>query len=70
MAIKHESFGEHHEETAVTYGNLAGVLRRLGDLEEALELCQKALVIEEEVYGHDHPEVAITINNLAQVVYM
>ena len=52
----------------MTYGNLSGVLRRVGQHMEALVLCRKALAIEEKVYGVDHPEVAITTNNLAQVL--
>ena len=68
LAIKLDAFGSDHEETAVTLGNLAGVLRRTGQFAEALKLCRQALAVEERVYGPGHPEVAITVNNLAQVL--
>ena len=53
---------------ATTLGNLAGVLRNLGDYEAAKEGYQKALEIYKKHYGEDHVQYATTLGNLSVVL--
>ncbi len=61
--------GDRHPDTAISYGNLAGVFESRGDNNEALPLRQnprqKALEIHKEQLGDRHPDTASSYNNLA-----
>lgn len=50
---------------AVCLNNLAELLARRGEYQEAEGLHVQALSIKEKLLGHDHPQVAQTLNNLA-----
>ena len=53
---------------AIALGNLAAVLRSLGDSVAARPLVERALAITEAAHGPDHPEVALRLGNLAAVL--
>ena len=57
--------GPDHHEVAVNLNNLAAVLQRRGQLDQAAHLYQRALAAKEHTLGPDHPEIALTLNNLA-----
>lgn len=60
-----EEYGEDgHGELAIAYSNRAGTLRRLGRIEEAAVLGQKAIDVFVHHLGPDHPFVARAHNNL------
>ena len=55
-------------QVAITLGNLAGVLRQMGDYDQAKALYERALAVKQNHYGQDHVQVAITLGNLAGVL--
>ena len=55
-------------EYATTLGNLAGVLKDLGDYDSAKEGYLKALEIKNKYYGEDHVRYATTLGNLSIVL--
>lgn len=40
-----------------------------GEFDKAMELYQKALVIQERLFGTDHPNTASSYNNIAKVYH-
>ena len=52
---------------ATTAGNLSNLYDHLGQYDEAVEMHERALRIEEGAFGGDDVEVAVTVNNLASV---
>ena len=56
-------------QVATTLGNLANVLRQMGDYDQAKALYERALAVQQNHYGQDHVEVARTLGNLAGVLH-
>ena len=46
----------------------SGVLRQMGDYDQAKALYERALAVKQNHYGQDHVQVAITLGNLAGVL--
>jgi CHAT domain-containing protein/Tfp pilus assembly protein PilF len=61
--------GEAHPDTALSYSNLASVLRDQGKRSEAEAMFRQALAIRLKVLGEGHPETAGSYNNLAVVLH-
>ena len=65
MAVREQSLGPDHPDTATSLNNLAMLYEKQGRHKEALPLLERALDICERVLGQDHPETIISLNNLA-----
>lgn len=65
LAIRREALGDRHPDVARALENLAGALRKQGELEEALELNGRATEIKEATLGPRHPSVASSLNHRA-----
>ena len=61
LRIDEASYGPDHPTVAIRLGNLAMILRDLGDPAGAKPLLERALRIDEASYGPDHPDVAIRL---------
>jgi tetratricopeptide (TPR) repeat protein len=68
LQIKESRLGADHPDTAMTRGNLATLLRRMGDYAAARPLLEQSLAIREETLGPEHPDVAQSLNNLANLL--
>ena len=68
MESAEKNFGPEHPTTAVTYSNLASVLKALGDYKGAKELLEKAVESDEKNFGTEHPNTAVSYSNLAAVL--
>ena len=55
LAIDKKVYGDEHPEIATDLNNLAWLLKKQGNAEEAASLGKQALVIFEKVLGPDHP---------------
>jgi tetratricopeptide (TPR) repeat protein len=64
MASAEKNFGAEHPTTAVSYSNLALVLKALGDYAGAKGLLEKAYAILKNWLGDDHPNTKIIRGNL------
>jgi tetratricopeptide (TPR) repeat protein len=69
LAIRENSPGSDHPDTALTLHNLALVLKQQEDLTAARHLYERALAIREKFLGASHPHTAKTLNNLARVLH-
>src|SRR5690606_20599128 len=67
LALRRQTLGEEHRNTAVSYGDLGIVLMRKDDFAGAEPLLREALEINRRVLG-DHANVAGAMSNLAQVL--
>lgn len=68
LAIDEAVHGPDDPAVAVSLGNLALVLRDLGDPAAARPLLERALAITKATYRADHPAVAVGLGNLASVL--
>jgi tetratricopeptide (TPR) repeat protein len=68
LRIDEAVHGPEHPDVGIALGNLALVLRDLGDLVGARPLLERALGITEAAYGPEHPEVGVRLGNLAVVL--
>jgi tetratricopeptide (TPR) repeat protein len=68
IAIREQSLGREHPDTATSLNNLAMVYKKLAMFTEAAELAQRALAICEKVLGSEHPETVIVRSNYADLV--
>ena len=59
--------GEKHPSVATAFSNIASVLRKQGQLDEALEMHEKALKIKRRALGEDHVHVAKSLEGLGCV---
>ena len=57
-----------HPSLATAYNNLADVLRRQGDLNQAKECHERGSAIQLQTLGPQHPDVAASYNNLALIL--
>ena len=62
------TLGADHPSTLMTVGNLANVLTKQGNLDEANAMNERALAGFERTLGADHPHTLMTVNNLAVVL--
>lgn len=67
LAVCRKVFGDEHPDTAISYNNMSGVYRAMGDRQQALVYCEKALEIKKKVYGDFHPDLAISYNNVGRL---
>jgi tetratricopeptide (TPR) repeat protein len=68
LAIREQTLGPDHSNTAASLNNLALLLRDQGDYVAARPLLARAMAINTAANGPDHPEVATNLNNLATVL--
>jgi len=61
--------GEDHEETAPTYNDLGCAFCEQGELEEAMDMCQKALDIQLKILGEEHEDAAHMFHSISEVHY-
>jgi tetratricopeptide (TPR) repeat protein len=54
LAIEEKALGKDHPDTATSYNNIGGVLKKKGDSVEALKMYHKCLSIREKAFGKDH----------------
>jgi len=69
LASAEKTFEPGHPTIANRQSNLAVVLRKLGQLEEARDLLQNALASHEKTFPPGHPSIAIDQSNLATVLH-
>jgi tetratricopeptide (TPR) repeat protein len=60
--------GKDHPGMAISYNNIALILKKKGKYNGALEQYEKALAIVESVHGTDHPTTATIYNNIGLVL--
>ena len=65
LTVFERTYGEAHADTAVSLNNLAAILQRRGQNDEAEQLYRRSLAGKETLLGVMHPELAATLNNLA-----
>lgn len=70
IAISMDIYGENHDETLSLLIEYGGVLRNLGQYEEALPILQRALRISKQMKGVSHPDYASSLINLANLLRM
>jgi transcriptional regulator with XRE-family HTH domain/tetratricopeptide (TPR) repeat protein len=68
LAIREETLGPDHPDTAETLDCFALLLWQRGELAAARPLAERALGIRERVLGPDHVETALSLNNLASLL--
>jgi tetratricopeptide (TPR) repeat protein len=68
LEVSRHWLGERHPDAALSYNNLAHVLRARGDLPGSEEMFRKALAINLETLGVCHPHTAASVSNLAIVL--
>ncbi|MDH4048502.1 MAG: tetratricopeptide repeat protein [Gammaproteobacteria bacterium] len=61
--------GEAHPEIAMGLNNVAFVLQSEGKYDEAGQMYQAALEMQQKLLGDNHPDIAMALNNLAFVAY-
>jgi tetratricopeptide (TPR) repeat protein len=64
LAIREQTLGPDHPDTASSLNNLGGLLDSQGDLAGARPYYERALAIREKVLGSDHPDTATSLNNV------
>ncbi len=69
LAIRMQSLGADHPDTAASISHLATVYQLVGNTERALELETQALAIRERHLDYYHPDTAISLHNLASIYY-
>jgi hypothetical protein len=60
--------GEEHPDTLRSMSNLAGTLRKLGDLNGAAKLQDTVLTARRRVLGEDHPDTIVSMDDLAKTL--
>jgi tetratricopeptide (TPR) repeat protein len=67
LAIRENTLGPEHPETASSLVNLAYLLRIHGDYGGARPLLERALAINEKALGSEHPETSTNLSHLASL---
>ncbi len=67
LNIKKAHYGDNNFNLAITYGNIGGVYKNQGRLEEALEMYMKCLNIEKAHYSDNNFNLATTYKNIGSV---
>lgn len=65
LAIREQTWGQHHRVVAQTLNNLALLYQDWGRYQAAEDLYQRVLDIDARTLGPDHPDAAISLSNLA-----
>ncbi|MCX5814083.1 MAG: tetratricopeptide repeat-containing protein, partial [Proteobacteria bacterium] len=65
LAIREQTLGPDHPDTAKSLNNLAEIYRSIGRYTEAEPLYKRSLAISEKALGPYHPDTAGSLNNLA-----
>jgi tetratricopeptide (TPR) repeat protein len=68
LAIRENTLGPEHPDTAESLNNLAHLLQAQGDFAGARPLYERALAIREKTLGPEHPDTAVGLNNLAHLL--
>ena len=61
-------FGHSHPAVAELMNNLAALLQKQGNMEDAKVLYRGTLEVVERAHGESHPHTALTLNNLASLL--
>ena len=69
LAVSETVLGSEHTTTAISYDNIAMVMKAKGDLNGILEWYHKCLAVREKALGLEHTSTARTYNNIAGVMY-
>ena len=67
LAIRKQTLGPDHPDTATSLGYLARLYKFMGDYGRAEPLYQQALQIRKKVLGPEHPDTAESLDNLAEL---
>ncbi|CAF3506176.1 unnamed protein product [Rotaria sp. Silwood1] len=67
LQIRQKSLPSNHPYLAITYNNIGGVYRSIGDCSTAISYFEKALEIQQKSLASNHPNLAMTYNNIALV---
>ncbi|PAV12059.1 hypothetical protein ASJ81_07905 [Methanosarcina spelaei] len=67
LQILEAKLGPENPSVATALNNLAGLYKRMGEYEKALQLYQRTLDIREKTLGSQHPDFATTLNNFAEL---
>ena len=65
LAIREQTLGPEHPDTAEALSNLALLYTRVGDYPKAEQLYGRSLAMTEKVLGPEHPDAATSLSNLA-----
>lgn len=68
LALDQKALGPSHAAVGERTGDLAVLVREVGDFASAEPLFRRALEIQERALGSDHADVAITSSNLAELL--
>jgi tetratricopeptide (TPR) repeat protein len=68
LAIREETLGPEHPDTAQSLNNLGLLLQAQGDLAGARPLLERGLAIREKVLGPEHPDTARSLHNFARLL--
>jgi tetratricopeptide (TPR) repeat protein len=64
LAIRENTLGPNHPDTAAALNDLALLLKEKGDYDGAEPLYRRALAIREKALGPNHPDTAHSLTNL------
>ena len=67
MKIREKHLGTEHPLVATTTHNIAGVYESKGELDKALELYNKALLVRIKLLGEEHPSTINTKNRISEI---
>ena len=65
LKASRQRLGAEHQDTIVSFGNLAQLLVQTGRLTEAERLMKKHLQLSRDELGGRHPHTLVSISNLA-----
>ena len=68
MQAQRETLGDRHPETLASIHNMSGLLKDMGQLEEARLLYEEALQASRETLGDRHPDTLGWVYNLADLL--
>ncbi len=68
LAIGRRALGDGHPQLASTMADFGGVLAKLGRLDQALELEERALAIRRAAFDPGHPTISASLRYLADVL--
>ena len=68
VRLKEGILGTEHPDVAISLGNVAYALSKLGRTDEALMSSERSLAIDEKILGVDHPETGRQLENRAELL--
>lgn len=69
LAIRENTLGPNHPDTARSLNNLGFLLQGMGDLAGAQPYYERSLAINEQALGPEHPDTATSLNSLGGLLY-